>query len=98
MKKCEQVAVFSSHGRQANDDATRAGGRDVLAWAVVDAMRAGGGDVIARPVGGRRCGKSGWWTITSSNEREQRTIMGYDERSSKGGRSRVESGGGAAQK
>ena len=37
MKKCEQVAVFSSHGRQANDDATRAGGGDALTCAVVDA-------------------------------------------------------------
>ncbi len=73
------MAVLSSHGRQANDDATRAGGGDALACAVVDSMRAGGGDVIARPVGGRRCGKSGWWTITSSNERGQRTVTAYDE-------------------
>jgi hypothetical protein len=68
-----------SHGRHANDDVTRAGGRDALAWAVIDSMRAGGVDIIAQPVGGRRCGKSGWWTITSSNERGQRTITAYDE-------------------
>jgi len=45
---------LSSHGRQAKDDATRAGGGDVLAWVAVKAMIAGGGDVIARPLGGRQ--------------------------------------------
>jgi hypothetical protein len=35
------VAVLSSHGQQANDDATRAGSRDALTCAVVDvAVRA----------------------------------------------------------
>ena len=69
------MAVLSSHGRQANDNVMRAGGGDALTWAVVDSMRAGGGDLIARPAGGRRCGKSGWWTIISNDEGGEASLL-----------------------